>query len=159
MRDRPRFRVGTAGVVVDLPGQEQEILSNLLSQLRDLVMVDHDPTLRRLKPPAHPGDEEAEAGYREMVDDQLLRGRLESIERVESGLGGTTLDEGDTAAWMHTLNSMRLILGERLVLEGADLEAHDLGEGTTGALYEWLGALLEQLVGAAGAAEGGQPTR
>jgi Domain of unknown function (DUF2017) len=148
-------------VVVDLPDQEQEILSDLLSQLRDLVMVDHDPTLRRLKPPAHPGDEEAEAGYREMVDDQLLQGRLESIERVEFGLVGATLDESDTDAWMHTLNNMRLILGERLSLEGADLEAHELGGGTTGALYEWLGALLEQLVAAAMASrpDGGRPRR
>lgn len=146
---RRRFRATRAGVVVDLPRDEQEILEGLLGQLRDLVMADDDPTLRRLKPPARPDDEEEEAGYRELVDDQLLQARLESIERVETDLTGATLDDEGVAAWMHTLNNMRLILGERLSLEGADLQAHELGGSPVAALYEWLGALLEHLVRAA----------
>ena len=144
-----RFRESTQGVIVDLPEEEQEILAGLLVQLRELFMADRDPMLRRLKPPARPDSEEAEKGYREMVDDQLLQDRLESIEIVEAGIEGTTLSEGDIGAWMHTLNSMRLILGERLSVEGADLGANDVGAGPTGAIYEWTGGLLEQLVAAA----------
>ena len=146
---RRRFRAGRDGVIVDLPRDEQEILGGLLEQLRDLVMADDDPTLRRLKPPARPDDDDAEAGYRGLVDDQLLRERLEGIERVEADLGGATLDDEGVAAWMHSLNNMRLILGERLELEGADLQAHDLGEHPVAPVYEWLGALLEHLVRAA----------
>lgn len=150
MRVMPRFRADHGGVVVDLPDGEQEILLGVVSQLRDLLMMENqDPSLRRLKPPARPDDDTAEADYREMVDDQLLQGRLESIERVEECITGATLDEGDVGAWMHTLNSLRLILGERLSLEGADLESHDLGDGAAAALYLWIGGLLEELVTAA----------
>ena len=148
------FLPADEGVEVNLGEHEQEVLENLIVDLRHLLMADSHESLRRLKPPAHPDNEEAEAAYREMVDDDLLRARLELLDVVEAGIGGATLDEGDGAAWMQCLNMMRLILGERLELDGADLEAHELPEGPATFLYEWTGELLEFLVRAASAPTG-----
>ena len=151
---RRRFRWKGGEVVVDLPDDEQEMLSHVLPQLRELVMGETDPALRRLSPPARPDDEEAEAFYRQMVTDELLKSRLEAIEVVEQGIGGTSLDEEGVAAWMHSLNALRLVLGERLDVDVLGHDAlHDLDEDDDRvpimALYEWLGWLLEQLVDAA----------
>jgi hypothetical protein len=143
------FVPGDDGVVVNLGEREQEVLASLIVDLRELLMADSHDTLRRLKPPAHPDNEDAEAAYREMVGDDLLRGRLELLDIVEAGIEGATLDEGDVAAWMQGLNMIRLVLGERLELDGADLESHELPEGPATFLYEWTGELLEFLVRAA----------
>ena len=151
---RRRFRWKGGQVVVDLPDDEQEMLAHVLPQLRELVMGETDPALRRLSPPARPDDDDAEAFYRQMVTDDLLRSRLEAIEVVESGIGGTSLDDDGIAAWMHSLNALRLVLGERL---DVDVIGHDVLHELTDddervpivALYEWLGWLLEQLVDAA----------
>jgi len=137
------------GVEVDLDEHEQEVLANLIVDLRHLLMADSHDALRRLKPPAHPDNEEAEASYREMVDDDMLRARLELLDVVDAGIPGATLDEAAIAAWMQALNMMRLVLGERLELDGADLNSHELPEEPAAYLYEWLGHLLEVLVRAA----------
>jgi hypothetical protein len=149
-----RFRWKGGQVIVNLSDDEQQILANVLPQLRELVMAETDPVLRRLSPVARPDDDEAETGYREMVDNDLLRSRLEAIETVEAGIGGTALDGEGVSAWMHSLNALRLVLGERLDVEilGNDalqnLSDDDDRVGVV-ALYEWLGWLLEQLVVAA----------
>ena len=76
------------------------------------------------------------------------------VEVVEEGIGGTTLDDEGINAWMHSLNALRLVLGERLDVDviGHDV-LHDLDPDDDRvpivALYEWLGWLLEQLVDAA----------
>ena len=147
-----RFRHEGGGVVVDLPSREQEMLSQLLSDLRDLLIKGGDGTLRRLKPPAHLDSSEDEAAYRELVDDDLLRGRLEAIERVESTLEGAELDASGAEAWMQSLNNLRLVLGEQLSLAGVDLVNHKMPDTASAALYEWIGWLLEQLIDAAGQA-------
>lgn len=145
------FLPGESGVEVNLQEHEQEVLANLIVDLRQLLMAESHEALRRLNPPAHPDNDEAEAAYREMVDDDLLGGRLELLDVVEHGVEGATLDESDVAAWMQGLNMMRLVLGERLELDGADLEAHELPEGPATFLFEWIGELLEFLVRAASA--------
>lgn len=149
LRPPRRFRLDGDVVVVDLPEEEREMLRQVLPQLRDLLMADVDPALRRLKPNARPDDAEAEAAYHEMVDDELLRGRLEAIETVEAGIDGARLDEDGVASWMHSLNGLRLVLGERIALEGIDLLSRADPESAIHAIYEWLGWLLEQLVAAA----------
>lgn len=144
-----RFRCEAGAVIVDLPSEEQAMLKKVLSDLRDLLISDSDNTLRRLKPPAHLDNAEAESSYRELVDDDLLRGRLEEIELVESTLDSAELDEVGVAAWMHSLNNLRLVLGEQLSLAGVDLAHHELPDSASAALYEWIGWLLEQLITAA----------
>jgi len=145
----PRFRHDDGDVVVDLTEGERAMLGQVLPQLRDLIMSEDDPALRRLNPTARPDDAEAEADYRALVGDDLLRGRLEAIETVESGLDGAVLDEEGVAAWMHSLNNLRLVLGERLEDHDLDLTTGDDGGSPLEELYEWLGWLLEQLVTAA----------
>lgn len=151
---RRRFRWKDDRVIVDLPQDEQDMLAHVLPQLRELVMGETDPALRRLSPPARPDDDDAEAFYRQMVTDDLLQSRLEAIEIVEEGIGGTTLDDEGVSAWMHSLNALRLVLGERLdvdVIGNDALENLPDDDDRVGivALYEWLGWLLEQLVAAA----------
>ena len=146
---RRRFRLTDDGIDVSLPDDERDILTALLSQFRELLMIDDDPNLTRLKPVAHPDDPEASREYTELVGDQLLRQRLEAIEAVEGGLEGATLDDEGIAAWLQTINGLRLVLGERLdVTEDLDVDQRD-PEAPAYALYEWLGWLLEQLVRAA----------
>lgn len=142
------FSAGRRGVEVTLRDVEQDLLAGLVTDLRHLLMSEHHETLRRLQPPAHPGDDDAEAGYRAMVDDELLRGRLDALDVVDETLGGAVLDDGQVAAWMQALNNLRLILGERLALDGADLQDRDLPDSQAGAVYEWTGYLLEVLVAA-----------
>ena len=120
---RRRFKWKNGVVVVDLPDDEQDMLRHVLPQLRELVMGETDPALRRLSPPARPDDEEAETFYRQMVTDELLKSRLEAIEVVEDGIGGTALDDEGINAWMHSLNALRLVLGERL---DVDVIGHDV---------------------------------
>ena len=147
------FVPGDGGtVVVDLQEHEEEVLANLVVDLRQLLMADSHDTLRRLKPPAHADNAEAEAAYRELVDDDLLRARLELLDVVEQGVPGTTLDDEGIAAWMQALNMMRLVLGERLELDGADLQEGALPQGPATFLFEWIGELLEILVQAASSA-------
>lgn len=64
------------------------------------------------------------------------------------------LDDEGVSAWMHSLNALRLVLGERLDVDVIGNEAlEDLPDDDDRvgivALYEWLGWLLEQLVAAA----------
>ena len=146
---RRRFRLTDDGIDVSLPDDERDILATLLSQFRELLMIDDDPNLTRLKPVAHSDDPVVSREDTEMVGDQLLRQRLEAIEAVEGGLEGATLDDEGIAAWLQTINGLRLVLGERLdVTEDLDVDQRD-PEAPAYALYEWLGWLLEQLVRAA----------
>lgn len=148
-RREPYFVAEGGAVRVALEPYEREVLVNVITDLRHLLMSEDHEVLRRLRPPAHPGDDEAEASYREMVDDELLRGRFDGLDVVEETMDGGLLDPDQVAAWMQALNNLRLILGERLSSEGYDLEAHDLPEGPTTVVYEWTGELLEWLVRAA----------
>ena len=149
-----RFKHTTEGIAVDLDDAEREALGAVLDQFRELLMMDNDPNLTRLKPPAHPDDPEANHQYREMVGDELLRQRLEAVEIVEAGIDGATLDNDAVQCWMQTLNGVRLFLGDRLGIEVDSFftesteEENELDEGAR-MLYEWLGWLLEQLVRAA----------
>jgi hypothetical protein len=123
----------------------------LIGDLRHLLMADSHDAVRRLKPPAHPDNDEAEAAYRELVDDDMLGARLDLLDVIEHGADGATLDDEAVASWMQGLNMIRLVLGERLELDGADLQAHELPEGPATFLFEWTGELLEFLVRAASA--------
>lgn len=147
---RPRFAPADGGVAVKLTDEEWGALAAALDQFRELLMMDRDPNLVRLEPPARPDDPEAEQRYREMVSDRLLQHRLEAIERVEAAQGRGLLDDEATAAWMQTLNGMRLYLGERLgVGDDPDAADEDRSDRPGVMLYQWIGWLLEQLISAA----------
>ncbi len=145
-----RFTPESTGVAVGLADKEWKTLAAVLDQFRELLMIGADPNLMRLQPPARLDDAEAAQEYKAMTGDQLLRGRLEAIELIEAGGARTTLDDDAVAAWMQTLNGIRLYLGERLGLDANYRPVDkDHPEAPVLALYEWIGWLLEQLIEAA----------
>ncbi len=108
------------GFDVTLFEPQRQMLSNLIAQLRDLLVADSSHLLRRLYPTAHPGDAEANARYDELVHDQLLEHQLAALETVESSLDSSTLSEAQLTQWMTSINSLRLVLGTRLDVSEED---------------------------------------
>ena len=103
--------------------------------------------LRRLYPTAYPQDEELERDYRSLVHDGLLAQRLDSIEAMENSLEAKTLTDQQLDAWMHSVNSVRLVLGTILdVGEGDELPDADAPDAQQRVLYYILGYLLEQII-------------
>ena len=155
-----RFRPGPDGITVVLRDEERTGLAAVLQQFRELLISDKDPCLLRFQPPVHIHDRKAEKEFWDMVGGPLLRHRLEAIDTVEAGLDGGTLDDEAMAAWMQTLNGVRLYLGNTLNVAQATFEPPHPDDAPQEAarymLYEWLGGLLDQLV--AVAAEGLPPS-
>ena len=146
-----RTRAGTYRV--DLPTEERDLLRHLLPQLRELITAPpEDPRVRRLFPTAFPDDPEKEAEYRRFMHEELVASRTAAIDTVEASIEAKELDEAQAAAWMTSLNSVRLVLGTMLDVseetdvamvgdEDPDVQAY--------ALYAYLSLLLEELLAAA----------
>ncbi len=146
-RDRVRRR-GKSRYQVKLRPNERMLVADLVGQLREqLVASTDDPSVRRLFPPAYPDDAERDAGYQVLTRDELLEHRLAALDTVEATLDGSELDDAGMTAWMHTLNSLRLVLGTRL---DVDEELPPLDDtdplAPAYAVYEYLGWLLSQVV-------------
>ncbi|MCY4422377.1 MAG: DUF2017 family protein [Acidimicrobiaceae bacterium] len=145
-----RFRPGRDGIRVTLRDDERAGLAAILEQFRQLLLGGRDPSLLRFQPPVHIHDREASEEFWEMAGDSLLRHRLEAIDTVEAGLDGAPLDGEGVEAWMQTLNSVRLYLGNTLEVGAATFnpprEDDQPREAARYVLYEWLGGLLDQLV-------------
>jgi hypothetical protein len=134
-------------VVVDIDDNIRDALRTLLDELRELLMAGEHPGLRRLYPTAYPQHEELENDYRSLVHDSLLAQRLDHIEAMENSLEAKTLTDEQLDAWMHTVNSVRLVLGTILdVGEGDELPDADAPDAQQRVLYYLLGYLLEQIV-------------
>jgi hypothetical protein len=148
-RPQPRIRRTRKGrFELRLPTEEREVLRTLPGQLRDLLATD-DPSLIRLRPPAHPEDPDADAEYRALVGDDLTAARLRALDVMERTVDARELDEEELAAWLGGLNDLRLVLGTRLeVTEDTDIFGvrPDDPEARQYALYAYLGWLEEQAV-------------
>jgi hypothetical protein len=148
-RDRVRRR-GEGRYQVRLRPNERVLVADLVGQLREqLVASTDDPAVRRLFPPAYADDPDRDAGYQVLTRDELLEHRLEALDLVERSLDGSELDHTGMTAWMHTLNSLRLVLGTRLDVD-EDLPELDEADPLSPAyaVYEYLGWLLSQVVDA-----------
>jgi hypothetical protein len=150
-RDQRRVRTASGGAYeLRIPEDERALLRDLVGQLRDLlVATTDDASVRRLFPPAYPQDAERDQEFQALVRDELLGGRLNALDTVESTVDGERLDEEQVAAWMSTLNDLRLVLGTRLDVdeELPDLDPDD-PMAPAYAVYEYLGWLLSQVVDA-----------
>ena len=150
---RGRFRLGPDGITVTLRDEERSGLAAVLEQFRELLLAGTDASMLRFQPPVHIQDPEASDEFWEMAAGPLLRHRLEAIDIVEAGLAGAALDEEAVSAWIQTLNSLRLYLGNTLEVGAATFDPPPAGDKSQQAarymLYEWLGGLLDQLVAAA----------
>lgn len=147
---RGRFRLGPEGITVTLRDEERAGLAAVLEQFRQLLIGGTDVSMLRFQPPVHIHDREASDEFWDMAAGPLLRHRLEAIDTVEAGLAGVALDDDAVAAWIQTLNSLRLYLGNTLEVGTATFDPPQAGDKPQEAarymLYEWLGGLLDQLV-------------
>ena len=135
-------------ISVSLDDNIREALKALLDELRELLLTGTHDGLRRLYPTAYPQDEQLDKGYRELVHDSLLAQRLEHIEAMENTLALKTVSNEQITAWMHAVNSVRLVLGTVLdVSEDDELPTPEHPDARQYALYYLLGLLLEQIIG------------
>lgn len=112
---------------VQVLGWQQSMLTNLVDQLRDLLLDGSSPLLRRLFPTAYPSDAEADAAYADLVGDQLLAAKLDALDTVEGTIEGGEFTEEQLIGWMQAVNSLRLVLGTRLDVS-EDLDPGDVAD-------------------------------
>lgn len=161
----PRFtRRGDGGLDVALSTDERDLLASLPEELRSLYEAERDeddPVSARLFPRAYldPTAEDAEREWRELVHPELVRERVDALERVVASLARVTperrglvtveLGPDEVNAWLAVLNDARLALGTRLGVT-EDFEYNDLDPddpGTPGLVaYAWLTNLEGELV-------------
>jgi hypothetical protein len=139
---------------VRLPEVERALLGTLVGALRAALDGDvaAEPTLRRLFPPAYvdPDDQEAEAEYQGLMQDELLASRRAALEVLEATATRDRLDEGELLSWMTALNQLRLVLGTRLDVSEDDPPLPDPDDPAAALheVYHYLGVLLEAVLDA-----------
>ena len=95
-------------------------MAELRAELEDPESAVAGGALARLYPPAFPDDPEAEAAYADLVlPTWWTRGGIawRSWRRRSTR---ETLDDAQAAAWLGTLNDLRLVLGSSLGIEDGD---------------------------------------
>jgi hypothetical protein len=147
LRRSRRVRRTRKGIEVTVPQEERELLGELASQLRELLLADEDPNLRRLYPTAHTEDPRLDADYQSLVHGSLVEGRLAALDVLDQTLDAETLTEEQLGCWMGAVNNLRLVLGTRLDVSEDD---HDIDPESPDApalvVYSYLGWLLEEIV-------------
>jgi Arc/MetJ family transcription regulator len=142
-------RAAGGGVELRLGNEERALLMGLAAELQALLDGEpHDPSLRRLFPPAY-DDESDERAYRELAGDSLLDGRREALELLSRTADRERLTAEEADGWLRALNDLRLVLGTRLdVQEDTFADDPDLSgpRGQALAVYGYLSWLQEQLV-------------
>ena len=143
------FSASKGRVRVRLEPEVRKLLGTMVEQLRELLLVDEGEELTRLYPHAYPDDPEMEAGYREVVHDQLLMQRLDAIDTVAESLDADDLTVEQADAWLSTINQIRLVLGTRLDVQEDD-HSIDPDDPDAGAMvvYQLLSHVLDSLTGA-----------
>ena len=150
-RFKPPIEAVRDGWRINLDAEERELLVRLMGELRDLLTGDqnHD-LLGRLYPVAYPEDEEKEAEYQRLMREELVASRLGAIEAVNAALDPErtgSLTEGDTVAFMQSINAIRLVLGTMLGITDDDAaDDADAGDSPEHQLYAFLSWLLEWTV-------------
>lgn len=93
------------------------------------ALLDRDPALDRIVPPAHREDEVAAAEYRRFTERSIRARKAEGLSRAAELLrsqrpGRVSLTEPDASGLAVALTDVRLLLGERLGLrEDDDMDA------------------------------------
>lgn len=143
---RSRFRYRGGRIVVDLPVEEKEFLSDVLELLASVPASGDDPATQRLQVPVYLDDPEANSEWWLFMGEELSMAR--SADRgvyrrvVESdGKLGLTTEEAD--AFLRVLNEGRLALGARF---GLEVEAdHDQLPEEQRQVLDFLGWVLEEM--------------
>ena len=152
----PRFRL-------NFDPDERAFLVRLLAELKELLTSEETeataPLLHRLFPPAFHDDPDKEAEYQRLMREELVASRVAAIDSVstllspagaeDDGVGtdatqNATLSEGDTMAFMQSLNAIRLVLGTMLdITDDESSDAAETGDSYEFGLYDHLGWILE----------------
>lgn len=144
---------------IRLPPAERALLRDLPAQLREMLSTD-DPALERLFPPAHPDDEELDAEYRSMVREDLVAGKVSSLQVMEETIDADRLSEEQLLAWLGAINDLRLVLGTRLEVTEELYEegvSPDDPRAPAFAVFQYLGWLEEHVVEALASGQGAGP--
>lgn len=139
--------------LVDLPTELRDVLTEVCTEIVELLDGDdvtEHPALRRVFPPASPDDQDVQDSYRELVGAELLRSRRVALGRIAATAHDTELDRSTMETWMTGLNTIRLVLGTRLEVNGESMPelTPDDPDLPAWALYEFLGALVGWIVDA-----------
>jgi hypothetical protein len=145
----PPVEAVDGGWRINLDGEERALIVRLMDELEALLTGPGDNALlQRLFPTAYPDDEEKEAEYQRLMREELVASRLAAVEAVRTSLGGDDLlDEGETLAFMQSVNAVRLVLGTMLGI--TDDDSTDAAEGADSPehhLYDFLSWILEWTV-------------
>ena len=145
---------------LNIDEDEQALIARLLGELRSLLNSDDEnaaasPLLQRLFPTAYPEDADKEAEYQRLMREELVASRLHQIRAVSKVLEAddSKLDEGQTIAFMQSINAVRVVLGtvldvsedDEIGIADDDAEEDDEFEGER-QLYGYLSWLLEWTV-------------
>lgn len=138
---------------LNVDNEERLLLARLLGELKELLTSEADerttPLLHRLFPPAFRDDPDKEAEYQRLMREELVASRVAAVDSVTALLTeeGRTLTEGETMAFMQSVNAIRLILGTLLgITDEESAEEADDNDGPEHSLYSYLGWLLEWTV-------------
>ena len=144
---RRMFKLQDDMMFVRLDDNLRALLRKVTEELRELLLLDEVDELRRLYPTAYPDDEKLEAGYKELVHDQLLMQRLDGIDRVQATLDDEKISIDVADHWMNTINQCRLVLGTRLDVGEEEEREIDEDDPDVQAkvIYQVLSHILEEL--------------
>jgi len=137
---------------INLDDEERNLLLRLMAELQALITgPDDNELLRRLFPVAYPDDEEKEAEYQRLMREELVASRLSAIESVSRTIDPANakalLDEGETIAFMQSINAIRLVLGTMLgITDDESADAADDADSPEHHLYDFLSWLLDWTV-------------
>ncbi|HEX7095493.1 MAG TPA: DUF2017 family protein [Acidimicrobiales bacterium] len=146
LRRSRRIRRTRKGIEVSLPDEERDLLAELSAQLRQMLLDDEDPNLRRLYPNAY-DDPRADEEYRNMVRGSLVEGRLAALDTLDATVREKVLTEEQLGCWMGAVNNLRLVLGTRLDVREDEIDFDpNAPDASARAVYHYLGWLLEEIV-------------
>ena len=105
-----------------LPKDQCEVLTHLITELRDSLMTTtDDASLRRLFPTAYHNDAKKDAEYQRLMREELLASRLSSIEIALKVISSSNeLSESEVDAFARSINSLRLVIGTSLDIAESD---------------------------------------
>jgi hypothetical protein len=135
------------GIAVHLTRDERALIGSLPDLLAGVGESFDDPGAARLSYVAHREDQDAEAGFHALTDDELLRARAADRERLIDTVEHGALSADDADAWLRVIGEARLVLASRLGIteDGWEAEIRD-DEPVEMTLVRLLGALQDELV-------------
>jgi hypothetical protein len=147
----PPVEVVDGGWRLNFEVEERELLIRLMGELRELLTGPDDHVLLgRLFPRAYFDDADKEAEYQRLMREELVTSRLAAIDSVTEALEPDApefLDEGETLAFLQSINAVRLVLGSMLGITDDDsADDAELADSPEHHLYDFLSWILEWTV-------------